>query len=160
MPYSVHTLIGSNAAIMDAGTRVPQSLIIRRKDEYVWMGMIPGMIGTLIPVRSKRHIPRGMKSKPQTFSSYCLRPSYELVDVVEELGHDKIGAGVHLGPQILDLSILVCVAVGVPVGIRWGEVSNDSYHVVNVRSNLLRLCRNAMQILVPIGCTKLGLSHV
>jgi hypothetical protein len=43
------TQIGSRAEARDGGTRVPQSLVSRRKEEYVCIGMIPGMMGTLMP---------------------------------------------------------------------------------------------------------------
>lgn len=43
------TLIGPSDDITDGGTWVPHSLVKRWNDEYVWIGMIPGMMGTLMP---------------------------------------------------------------------------------------------------------------
>ena len=43
------TLIGSSSARMEGGTIVPQSFVMRLNDENVWMGMMPGIMGTLIP---------------------------------------------------------------------------------------------------------------
>jgi hypothetical protein len=45
----VLTHIGSKAAMTDGGTLTPHSLIKRKKEEYVWIGMTPGMMGTVIP---------------------------------------------------------------------------------------------------------------
>jgi hypothetical protein len=41
--------MGSNAADTAGGTLVPHNFIRRRNDEYVCMGIMPGMMGTLIP---------------------------------------------------------------------------------------------------------------
>lgn len=43
------TLISSRSARIEGGTEVPQSFVIRRKDAYVCNGIIPGIIGTVIP---------------------------------------------------------------------------------------------------------------
>lgn len=49
VPARRHTLIGTRSAMSSGGTRVPHNLVMRRKDAYVCMGMIPGMMGTVIP---------------------------------------------------------------------------------------------------------------
>ena len=41
--------MGTRSAMSSGGTRVPHNLVMRRKDAYVCMGMMPGMIGTVIP---------------------------------------------------------------------------------------------------------------
>jgi len=43
------TRIGSNAADIAGGTFVPHNFIRRRNDEYVCIGIMPGMMGTLMP---------------------------------------------------------------------------------------------------------------
>lgn len=41
--------MGSRADMTDGGTRVPHNFVSRKKDEYVWIGMMPGMMGIVIP---------------------------------------------------------------------------------------------------------------
>lgn len=44
------TRIGTSSDMSCGGTLAPHSLIMRRKDSYVWIGMIAGMMGTVIPI--------------------------------------------------------------------------------------------------------------
>jgi hypothetical protein len=50
------TRIGSNAADIAGGTLVPHNLINRRNDEYVCIGIMPGMMGTLMPEPPEHNI--------------------------------------------------------------------------------------------------------
>lgn len=50
-PIERPTRIVSKSAMILGGTRAPHSLMTLRKDAYVCMGMTPGMMGTVMPVR-------------------------------------------------------------------------------------------------------------
>jgi hypothetical protein len=41
--------MGSKADMTSGGTFVPHNLTRRPKEAYVWIGMMPGMMGTLMP---------------------------------------------------------------------------------------------------------------
>jgi hypothetical protein len=43
------TLMDSRAALIEFGICVPQSFVTRRNDAYAWIGIIPGMTGTVMP---------------------------------------------------------------------------------------------------------------
>jgi hypothetical protein len=48
--------MGSNAADIAGGTFVPHNFTKRRNDEYVWIGIMPGMMGTLMPAQPEHGI--------------------------------------------------------------------------------------------------------
>ena len=71
--------MGTRSCIIFGGTRVAQSLVMRRKEAYVCMGMMPGMTGTVIPAylvsytkssTCSSHVPFA-----RTFCNHCKKPS-------------------------------------------------------------------------------------
>lgn len=69
------TEMGSSSAIILGGTLLPQSLINLWKEAYVWIGIIPGMTGTVIPCRGNIDISsNGFWKRPTSISDF-MKPS-------------------------------------------------------------------------------------
>ena len=81
---------------------MPHNLVIRKNDEYVWMGMMPGMMGTVMP--DVENLMSGMNevsSMQHTFSPNSFLPFNESVHIVEQLGNNVICSCIDLRFEIV-----------------------------------------------------------
>jgi len=88
------TFIGSRSRRMESGTGHLVRLTRRRNDAKFWIGMTPGMIGTLMPV-----LVRSVSWSPLTFPATCPNPFSESVHIVEQLSQDEIRSSITLDLQ-------------------------------------------------------------
>ncbi len=88
--------MASRSAWIRSGICVPQSFVTRRKDAYAWIGIIPGITGTVMPNTRGEYRKYAPITSSQTAGADLPYPSKEVVDVIKQLCYNKVGAGVNL----------------------------------------------------------------
>ncbi len=90
---------------------------MRRNDAYVCMGIIPGMMGTVMP-ESAVSLSLGIDAR-RTFGPNSLIPLQKILDVVEQLCDNELCTGVDFLLQVFELLVSISVPVGMPIGVRY-----------------------------------------
>lgn len=108
---------------MLGGTEHFVKLAKRRKEAKFWMGITPGRMGMSMPAESE-----GKSSiATLTSSAHTGHPALKLANVVEQLGDDKVGTGINL-----DLEVVQVRLDALRVGMRGGVARNTDTEVVAV----------------------------
>ena len=95
----------SSSAESELGTLAPHNFVTLANEEYVWIGMIPGITGMLIP--RKNLVMTGARDLPLTFCPNLPVPRKKMIYVIEELGDNEISTSIHFDLESVNLNIFI-----------------------------------------------------